>query len=90
MKRLIATIATVLTSVTLLAADKDPTAFDLIKEGNRYVGEQAKDRVVQLRSERSIGSLNPKVWYVVYHDPTARMKAVEVKFAAGKMIFSDD
>ena len=86
MKRLIATIATVLTSVTLLAADPDPTAFDLIKEGNRYVGEQAKDRVVQLRSERSIGSLNPKVWYVVYHDPTARMKAVEVKFAAGKMI----
>ena len=69
MKRLIATIATVLTSVTLLAADKDPTAFDLIKEGNRYVGEQAKDRVVQLRSERSIGSLNPKVWYVVYTTP---------------------
>ena len=86
MKRLIATIASVLTSLTLAAADKEPTAFALIKEGNRYVGEQAKDRVVQLRSERSIGSLNPKVWYVVYHDPTASMKAVEVKFAAGKMI----
>ena len=79
-------IATVLTGLTLFAGEKDPTAFALIKEGNRYVGEQAKDRVVQLRSERSVGSLNPKVWYVVYHDPTARMKAVEVKFAAGKMV----
>jgi hypothetical protein len=79
-------IATILSSLTLLASEKEPTAFALVKEGNRYVGEQAKDRVVQLRSERSIGSLQPKVWYVVYHDPTASMKAVEVKFAAGKMI----
>ena len=75
-----------LSSFCLFAAEKDPTAFDLIKEGNRYVGEQAKDRVVQIRSERSVGTLSPKVWYVVYHDPTARMKSVEVKFAAGKMI----
>ena len=79
-------IAFLLSSACLFAADKEPTAFALIKEGNRYIGEQAKDRVVQLRSERSIGSLNPKVWHVVYHDPTARMKAVEVKFAAGKMV----
>ena len=34
---------------SLLAGDK--TAFDLIKEGNRYVGEQAKDKIVQIRSE---------------------------------------
>jgi hypothetical protein len=75
-----------LSSLCLFAAEKDATAFDLMKEGNRYVGEQAKDRVVQVRSERSVGSLSPKVWYVVYNDPTAKMKAVEVKFAAGKMI----
>src|SRR5688572_4719964 len=75
-----------LSAVTLFAADKDATAFDLMKEGNRYVGEQAKDRVVQVRSERSVGSLSPKVWFVVFHDPTAAMKAVEVKFAAGKMV----
>src|SRR3954469_9159967 len=72
--------------VTLLAAEKDPTAFQLIKEGNRYVGEQAKDKVVHIRSEKSVGSLTPKVWYVVYYDSTATFKAVEVKFAAGKMI----
>ena len=75
-----------LSAVCVLAADKDATAFEIMKEGNRYVGEQAKDRVVQVRSERSAGSLAPKVWYVVFHDPTAAMKAVEVKFAAGKMV----
>ena len=83
MKLLFVLIASVL---PLLAADKEPTAFDLVKEGNRYVGEQAKDKIVQIRSERSIGSLNPKVWYIVYFDPTATFKSVEVKFAGGKMI----
>ena len=65
---------------------KDPTAFDLAKEGNRYVGEQAKDKIVQIRSERSIGSLTPRIWYVIYFDPTATFKSVEVKFAGGKMV----
>jgi hypothetical protein len=64
----------------------EPTAFELIKEGNRYVGEQAKDRVVQIRSEKSVGTLTPNVWYVVYYDPTASLKAVEVKFGAGQML----
>ncbi|SRR6266404_916232 len=63
----------------------DATAFDLIKEGNRYVGEQAKDKVVQIRSEKSVGSLTPIIWYVVFYDPTATLKSVEVKFVAGKM-----
>jgi hypothetical protein len=63
----------------------DATAFELIKEGNRYVGEQAKDKVVQIRSEKSIGTLTPIIWYVVYYDSTATLKSVEVKFAAGKM-----
>jgi len=62
------------------------TAFELIKEGNRYVGEQAKDKVVEIRSEKSIGDITPNIWYVVFYDPTARMKAVEVKFGAGKML----
>jgi hypothetical protein len=64
----------------------ESTAFELIKEGNRYIGEQAKDKVVQIRSEKSIGSLEPTIWYVVYYDPTASLKAVEVKFGAGKMM----
>jgi hypothetical protein len=68
----------------LLASE--PTAFDLIKEGNRYVGEQAQNKLVQIRSEKSIGGLVPAVWYVVYFDPTATFKSVEVKFGAGKML----
>jgi len=79
-------LALLLSVLPLLAADKEPTAFDLAREGNRYVGEQAKDKIVQIRSERSVGSLTPKVWYVIYFDPTATFKSVEVKFAAGKMI----
>ena len=70
----------------LAARADEPTAFDLIKEGNRYVGEQAKDRIVQIRSEKSIGTLTPNIWYVVFYDPTASLKAVEVKFGAGKML----
>jgi hypothetical protein len=64
----------------------DPTALDLIKEGDKYVGEQAKDRVVQIWSEKSVANLTPRVWHVVYFDPTATFKSVEVKFAAGKMV----
>jgi hypothetical protein len=82
-------------SVTVLAlmlagstqsAVADPTALELIKEGNKHVGEQAKDKIVQIRSERSVGSLTPRVWYIVYYDPTATLKATEVKFGAGKMM----
>jgi len=64
----------------------EPTAFELIKEANRYVGEQAKDKVVQVRSEKSIGTLTPNIWFVVLFDGTATMKATEVKFGAGKML----
>jgi hypothetical protein len=64
----------------------DATAFELIKEGDRHVGEEAKGRVVQIRSEKSIGTLTPNIWYVVYYDPDATAKATEIKFAAGKKI----
>lgn len=67
----------------VIAADPDSTAFELIKEGNRHLGEEAKDRVVQIRSEKSIGSLTPNIWYIVYYDPDATAKATEVKFVAG-------
>ena len=64
----------------------EPTAFELIKEGNRHLGEEARDRVVQIRSEKSIGTLTPNIWYVVYFDPDATAKATEVKFGAGKKL----
>ncbi len=62
------------------------TAYQLIKEGNRYVGEDAKDKIVQIRSEKSIGTLTPNIWYVVFYDPDATFKATEVKFGAGQKL----
>lgn len=78
--------AAICAAVTLSqsATAKDFTAYELAKEGNRYVGEQSKDKVVQIRSEKSVGSLAPTIWYVVYYDPDAPLKAVEVKFGAGQ------
>lgn len=63
----------------------DTTALDLIKEGDRYVGEQSKDKVVQIFSDKSIAGLTPRIWTVVYFDPTATFKSVQVRFEAGKM-----
>jgi hypothetical protein len=64
----------------------EPTAFELVKEANRYVGEPAKDKLVQIRSEKSVGTMSPNIWWIVLFDPTATMKATEVKFGAGKML----
>jgi len=61
-----------------------PTAFDLARKGDAYIGVQSKDRVVQIRSDKSIASLTPNIWYVVYYDPDAMLKCVEVKFGAGE------
>src|ERR1051325_5566715 len=65
---------------------REPTAFDLVKEGNRHLGEDAKGRVVQIRSEKSVGGLTPNIWFVVYYDPDATAKATEIKFAAGTKV----
>jgi len=73
-----------LAALTFSARAAEPTALELIKEGNRYVGEDAKDKVTQIRSEKSVGGLTPNIWYVVYYDTDARMKATEVKFGGGK------
>ena len=60
------------------------TAFNLVKEGDRFIGEQSRDKIVQIRSDRSAGTLVPSIWYLVYYDPDAPLKAVEVKFGAGQ------
>jgi hypothetical protein len=79
-------VAGALAAAAVAVAAAELTAFDLIKEGNKHVGEDAKDKVAQLRSEKSVGSLTPTVWYVVFFDPDATAKATEVKFAAGKKV----
>lgn len=64
----------------------EATAFDLAKEADKHVGEDAKGKVVEIRSEKSVGSMTPSIWYVVLYDPDATAKAAEVKFAAGKKV----
>ncbi len=61
----------------------EPTALQLIKEGNRYIGEPSKDKVIGIYSDKSLVGLVPTIWYVDYYDPDARGKIVEVKFGSG-------
>jgi hypothetical protein len=84
--KLLAAIGFVFVSnLEALGAD-NPTAFQLVREGDHYVAEQCRDKIVQIRSERSFGNLHPNIWCILYHDPTAALKVTEVKFGAGKML----
>jgi hypothetical protein len=69
-----------------MARGAEPTAFDLIKEGNRSLGEQSKDKVLEIRSDKSVAGLTPNIWYLVYFDPDAKSKRAEVKFGAGRQM----
>ncbi|MGD0814218.1 MAG: hypothetical protein ABSA83_11485 [Verrucomicrobiota bacterium] len=61
------------------------TAFDLAKEGDKVIPAQARDKITQMRSEKSTSTLAPDVWYIDYFDPTAAFKTTEVQFVAGKV-----
>jgi len=71
-------------STSLSAAEL--TAFQLAKEGDRYLGEQSKGKVVQMHSEKSVGGLVPTVWYITYFDPDTTFKTTEIKFGAGRKL----
>jgi hypothetical protein len=79
-------VAAMTFAVAQVSLAADPTAFELIKLGDQYVSVDSKDKVVQIRSEKSVGTLVPTIWYVVYYDPDATLKAVEVKFGAGQKL----
>lgn len=65
-------------------ASAEPTALDLIKQGDNYVGVQSKDKVLKIYSDKSVASLEPNVWHVVFFDPSVFLKGTDVKFAAGQ------
>jgi hypothetical protein len=85
-KRLFLLGALLAFAVSQTAQAGDVTALELIKRGDQYVGVQSKDKVVQIRSEKSVATLIPNIWYVVYYDPDAAFKATEVKFGAGEKL----
>ncbi|HEY2083355.1 MAG TPA: hypothetical protein VGI88_11275 [Verrucomicrobiae bacterium] len=78
----LATLAFFGLSQVVLAGE--PQALDLIKQANDYVGKDVRDKVVGIRSEKSVASVTPNIWYVVYYDHDATFKTAEVKFGAGK------
>ncbi len=80
---ILAIVAASLSAVFSIHAG-DATAFSLVKEGNRYVSDEVKDKVVQIHSEKSAGGLTPSVWYVDYNDEDATFKIAQVKFEGGK------
>lgn len=82
--KLVLSCALLLLASSGAALAAGPSAFALIREGNRYIGEQSKDRVVAIHSDKSSGQLTPDIWYITYYDPDAPLKAIEVKFGAGQ------
>jgi hypothetical protein len=77
-------IATATLGLVFSTRADDVTAFNLVKEGDRYVGDDVKGKVVQIWSDKSNGVLTPIIWYVDYDDEDATFKIAEVKFEGGK------
>ncbi|HEV2327916.1 MAG TPA: hypothetical protein VGY56_03900 [Verrucomicrobiae bacterium] len=77
-------LGAVLGLATSRMALAEPTALDLIKRGDDYVGIQSKDKVIQIYSDKSVASLQPNVWHVVYFDPSVFSRITDVKFEAGQ------
>jgi hypothetical protein len=83
-----AKFATVLAAAIALlpwaAGAADLTALELFKKGDQIVGSEAEGRLIEIRSEKSIASITPSIWYITYYDPNSSGKATEVRFEAGE------
>lgn len=66
------------------AGAADLTALELFKKGDQIVGSEAEGRLIEIRSEKSVASITPSIWYITYYDPNSSGKATEVKFEAGE------
>jgi hypothetical protein len=62
----------------------EPTALNLAAKGDAYVSIQSRDRIVRIVSDKSVASLAPNVWHVVYYDPDFPLHCIEVKFGGGQ------
>jgi hypothetical protein len=80
----IVALAFALTRVTQAEPTAVPTALNLAYQGDNYVGIQSKDRIVRITSDKSMGTLAPTVWHVVFYDPNSPFRTVEVKFGSGQ------
>jgi hypothetical protein len=62
----------------------EPQGLELIRQAGDYVGKNVRDKVIGIRSEKSVAGVKPNIWYVVYYDHDATFKTAEVKFGAGQ------
>lgn len=77
-------LGAVLGLATARVALADSTALQLVKSGNDYVAMPSRDKVLRIYSDKSVGTLEPNIWHIVYYDPTVFSRSVEVKFGAGQ------
>jgi hypothetical protein len=82
-KQLVATVVGWM-ALSLVAEAGTSTAFELAKKGDEFLGSEAKGRIIEIRSDKSIGTLTPNIWYITYFDPNSPGKATEIKFEAGE------
>lgn len=82
-------VAAAVTCASAVSA-AEPTVLELVREGNRYTGEQFKDKVVLVRSEKSVATLTPQTWLINYRHEFTSLKGIEVKFVGGKMADVDN
>jgi len=64
---------------------RQPSALQLLRKANTHVSERSKNKVVQILSSRSPIDVPPQQWRLIYYDPKARYKSVEVQFEGGQM-----
>src|SRR5207249_204700 len=64
---------------------KPATALQLARQGNAHVSERSKNKVVQIISAQTPIDSPVQDWRVIYYDPKARYKSVEVQFEGGQM-----
>lgn len=86
MKKMLGCILLSVATCSAALAAAEGTALALIKAGNRFIGEQSKNKVISVRSEKSVGGVMPDVWYVLYRDSETTFKYVEVKFSRGRKL----
>ena len=63
-----------------------PTAFLALKEGDRFLNNRSRGKVVRIVSTKSEDGVAPTNWSVLYFDSLARQKLVEVQFHGHEMI----
>jgi hypothetical protein len=78
-------LAALFTLATWTLPAAEPTAFALLKDGNRHVAEEVKDKVLQIRSGKSAEGLTPTIWFILYYDVHARTRETELTFENGRM-----